>query len=205
MNPSPLLAAAFMALAVSASAPVRAQDFAMPEEAGAVVLSARGLAARAPAAVAAVRAPFRFSAAEAGTPINTGFLALGAAGQTGRVKGPPFGGSGTYDVVENDAARMIFDMSTGYVQGRFTLTRGASTGKDSLGFDGQTKSGPFSGWTPCHGMYDGQVAYDAGSDSGTILWQFNGQVVTDTYRGGRAGSRSMTITLKGHSHTFTQD
>lgn len=202
MNPSLLAAALLAGLAVSAPA----QNFAMPQELNAAVLQSRALGAAAPAAVAAFRAPVVvFRAARAGTPINAGFLALGAAGKTGKVAGPPFGGDGTYHVLQNDANQMVFDMKTGYVQGRFTIKRDAATGRDTLGFDGRTKSGPFSGWTQCSGLYDGEITYNAGSDSGTIRWQFNGQEVRDTYKGGRAGSRSMTITLKGHSHTFTQD
>lgn len=203
MKSLPLLAAL---LAVSAFA--SAQEFAMPEELGAVVLRARAAGAAAPTATAAFRAASAgslFKAAQAGTPINSGFMALGAAGKTGKISGPPLGGDGTYRVIQNDASQMVFDMNTGYVAGRFTLKRDAATGKDTLGFDGQTKSGPFSGWTPSKGIYDGQVTYAPGSDSGTILWQLNGQMIQDTYSGGRAGSRTMVITLKGNKHTFTQD
>jgi hypothetical protein len=198
MNLAPLLVAA---LAVSAPA----QDFAMPEELGAVVLRSRALGAAAPTAAAAFRAAITFKAAQVGTPINTGFLALGAAGKTGTIKGPPLGGDGTYRVLQNDAAQMVFDMKTGYVVGRFTLRRDAATGKDTLGFDGQTKDGPFSGWTPGSGIFAGQITYNPGADSGTILWVLDGAQVNDAYNGGRAGSRSMTITLKGNKHTFTQD
>jgi hypothetical protein len=97
MNLAPLLIAA---LAVSAPA----QEFAMPAELGAVVLRSRTLGAGAPAATAAFRAAVLFQAAPAGTPINTGFQALGVAGKTGTVKGPPFGGGGTYNVIRNDPA-----------------------------------------------------------------------------------------------------
>jgi hypothetical protein len=198
MNIAPLLAAV-----VAASA--AAQSFTAPAELAAAVARSRALAASAPASVALLRSPVMFRAAALGTPINTGFLGLGAAGKTGRISGPPLGGNGTYRVIENDAAQMVFDMKTGYVVGRFTLRRDAATGKDSLGFDGRTKSGPFSGWTPSKGIYDGEITYNAGSDSGTIRWQLDGQEVRDSYNGGRAGSRSMTITLKGHKHVFTQD
>ncbi len=198
MNLAPLLIAA---LVVSAPA----QEFAVPVDLGAAVLRARTLGAGAPAATAAFRASIFFQAAQVGTPINTGFQALGAAGKTGTVKGPPFGGGGTYRVIQNDPTQMVFDMSTGYVVGRFTLTRDSATGKDSLGFNGKTKSGPFSGWTPSNGTYAGEITYNAGSDSGAISWVLDGARVNDTYSGGRAGSRSMVITLKGNKHTFTQN
>jgi hypothetical protein len=199
MKLAPLLAAV---LAVSASA----QEFAAPEGLGAIMASARSLAAGAPGAVAQFRAAsVKLRAAQAASPINAGFLALGAAGKTGSIKGPPMGGDGTYRVIQNDPTQMVFDMKTGYVAGRFTLTRDAATGKDMLGFDGKTKDGPFSGWTQISGSYPGLIAYNAGSDSGTIDWQFNGEQIRDTFNGGRAGSRSMVITLKGNTHTFTQD
>jgi len=200
MNPSVLLA-----LALAAAVPVSAQPFGMSEELGAAGMNSRKLAAGAPQAVAAFRASAAAPVtAQAAAPLNTGFLALGAAGKTGRVQGPP-GGDGTYKVWQNDATQMIFDMKTGYVVGRFTIKRDQASGKDILGFEGSTKDGPFSGWTPSKGNYAGQVTYNAGSDSGSISWQLNGEQIRDTYKNGRAGSRSMTITLKGNEHTFTQD
>ena len=201
MNPLPFIVAL---LVVSASA----QEFAMPEELGAIVLSARGLGAGAPKAAAAFRAaaaPTQAAQAQTAAPINSGFQGLGAAGKTGKIAGPPLGGDGTYRVIQNDATQMVFDMKTGYVVGRFTLTRNAATGRDTLGFAGQTKDGPLGGWTSASGNYDGRITYNAGADSGTILWQLNGQQISDIYSGGRSGSRSMTITLKGNKHTFTQD
>lgn len=195
MKPSALLA-----LALALAVPSFAQPFGMSEELGAAVMNSRKLAAGAPAALAA----FRAQAAPAVAPVNTGFLALGAAGKTGQVQGPP-GGDGTYKVWQNDATQMVFDMNTGYIVGRFTIKRDAATGKDLLGFEGSTKDGPFSGWTPSKGLYAGQITYDARADSGTVVWQLNGETIRDAYKGGRAGSRAMTITLKGHEHTFTQD
>jgi hypothetical protein len=200
MKPSALLA-----LALAAAVPCSAQTFGMSEELGAAVISARRLSAGAAQTVAAFRAAAAAPVtAQAAAPVNTGFLALGAAGKTGTVKGPP-GGDGTYKVWQNDATQMIFDMQTGYVVGRFTIKRDQASGKDILGFEGSTKDGPFSGWTPSKGNYAGQVTYNAGSDSGTIAWQLNGEQIRDTYKNGRAGSRSMTITLQGHEHTFTQN
>jgi len=187
-------------LLLAVSAP--AQNFAMSEELGAAVLNARQLGAGAPLAVRNFRGAAPIPAV---APINTGFLALGVAGKTGKVQGPPFGGDGTYSVVQNDPLQMVFDMKTGYINGRFTLKRDSATGKDTLGFAGQTKDGPFSDWKTATGTYPGQIAYNAAADSGTIAWTFNGAPVTDTYKGGRAGSRSMTITLDGNSHTFTQN
>lgn len=199
MTIAPLLAAA-----LATAAP--AQNFAMPEALGAAVAGARRLGAQAPRMVAAFRDEAATPlTAQAVAPINTGFQGLGAAGRTGTVQGPALGGDGTYRVIQNDATEMVFDMKTGYVDGRFTLKRDPDSGKDLLGFVGQTKDGPFSGWTPSKGSYAGRISYDPGSDSGTIAWRFNGAQVTDTYSGGRAGSRSMTITLNGHEHTFTQD
>jgi hypothetical protein len=201
MKPLPLLVAL---LAVSASA----QDFAMPEELGAIVLRSRAVGAGAPTATAAFRAaavPAKAAQAQASSPINSGFQGLGAAGKTGKISGPPLGGDGTYRVIQNDPTQMVFDMRTGYVVGRFTLTRDAATGRDTLGFAGQTKDGPLGGWTSASGNYAGRITYNAGTDSGTIGWQLNGQQISDTYNGGRSGSRSMTITLKGNTHTFTQD
>jgi hypothetical protein len=198
-------------LAAAAAAP--AQDLAVPPGLSAAVASARQLAAGAPLAVKNLRAPAPAPAAAAPAaqavvaPLNTGFQALGPAGKTGKVNGPgPFGeGDGTYDVVQNDPDQMVFDMKTGYVNGRFTMSRDPATGKDTLGFAGQTKDGPFADWVTATGNYAGQISYNSGSDSGTIQWQFEGASVTDTYSGGRAGSKSMTITLKGNSHTFTQN
>ena len=200
MNPSALLA-----LALAAAVPVSAQTFGMSEELGAAIMQSRKLAAGAPQATAAFRAAAAAPVtAQAAAPINTGFLALGAAGKTGTVQGPA-ASQGTYKVWQNDATQMIFDMSTPFVVGRFTMKRDAASGKDILGFEGSTKDGLFSGWTPSKGVYAGQITYSAGSDSGTIAWQLNGEQIRDTYKGGRAGSRSMTITLQGHEHTFTQN
>ncbi len=103
---------------------------------------------------------------------------------------------------------MAFDMKTGYIDGRFTLKRDPRHGEeDTLGFlAGRTKDGgPFSSWKQSTGTYPGQVSYNAAADSGTIAWTFNGAKVNDTYKGGRAGSRSMTITLDGNAHAFTQN
>jgi hypothetical protein len=194
-----------LALVAAMTASASAQTFAAPGELAGIVAASRRLAAGSPIAVAAFRAAAAPVRAAAAAPINTGFQALGPAGKTGTVQGPALGGDGTYRVIQNDATQMIFDMKTGYVNGRFTLVRDAATGKDILGFAGQTKDGPFSGWTQASGNYAGQITYNPGSDSGTIAWQLNGEQISDTYSGGRAGSRSMTITLKGNSHTFTQD
>jgi hypothetical protein len=198
-----MIIAPLLAAALAASAP--AQTFAAPEGLGAAVVNARQLGAGAPKNVAAFRAAVARFWAQAVSPINTGFQALGPAGKTGTVQGPPMGGDGTYRVIQNDPMEMVFAMKTGYVDGTFTLKRDAASGQDQLGFDGKTKDGPFSGWTPSKGTYAGQISYDAGSDSGTISWKFNGNQITDKFSGGRAGSASMTITLNGHSHTFTQD
>ncbi len=144
----------------------------------------------------------RPSAAQAYAPLNAGFQALGAAGKTETMVGGPArfeAGDGTYRVIQNDPLQMVFTMKTGYVDGRFTLSRDAATGKDTLGFTGQTKDGPFSGWTQSQRqLRRPDHLQPAGSDSGAISWQLNGAQVNDTYRGGRAGSRSMTITLKGN-------
>lgn len=191
-----------LACAVAASA----QDFAVPAGFNAAVLAARRLADGAPQAVRSLRAAALPAAAPAVAPLNVGFLALGAAGTAGTVKGPPFGGDGTYNVVQNDPDQMAFDIKTGYVNGRFTLSRDPATGKDTLGFTGQVKNGPFADWQQLTGSYPGQIGYNPGKDSGTIAWSFGGSPVTDTYNGGgRAGSRSMTITIDGNAHTFTQN
>src|SRR3569832_754927 len=99
MKPSALLA-----LALALAVPSFAQPFGMSEELGAAVMNSRRLAADAPNAFAALRA--QAAAAQAGAPVNTGFLGLGAAGATGRVQGPPAGGDGTYKVWVNDANQM---------------------------------------------------------------------------------------------------
>jgi hypothetical protein len=201
MNITPLFTAV---LTVSLAAAAPAQNFAMSEELGAAVMSARRLAAAAPKS----HGDFRATQADLATnpkgvaSINAGFLALGAAGKTGTVRGLGF--AGAYRVIQNDPAEMVFDMQTDFVAGRFTMKRDAATGKDLLGFEGQTKDGPFSQWTQSKGNYAGQITYNAGKDAGSISWQLNGQQIQDTYGGGRAGSRSMTITLKGTTHTFTQ-
>lgn len=140
-------------------------------------------------------------------PINRGFLGLGPAGKTGRVKGPGIFGSGdgTYRVVENGPWQVVLQMKTGYIDGSFTLKRDPATGKDSLGFNGRlwdSNQGRMS--DPTDSVNDGQVGYDPGSDTGTIAWRLNGQWNQDTYRGGRAGAGGMTITLGGHGHDFIQ-
>ena len=184
-------------LAGAVAAP--AQDRETVEQLRAAVQNARRLGAGAPQAIKDLRQ----STVDA--PINAGFQALGAAGKTGKVSGPGLfgGGDGTYAVVRNDPDQMVFDMKTGFVNGRFTLKRDLATGKDLLGFAGQIKDGPMADWKPIAGNYSGQIAYDAGSDSGTIAWTLAGSQVTDTYSGGRTGA--MTITLKGNAHTFTPD
>ena len=141
-------------------------------------------------------------------PINRGFQGLGPAGKTGRVKGPGIFGSGDgiYRVIENGPWQIVLQMKTGYIDGRFTLKRDAATGQDSLGFSGRLwdsdngRMGP-----PTDSANDGQVSYDAASDSGGIAWRLNGQWRQDSYHGGRAGASGMTITLGGHGHDFTQD
>ena len=197
-----------LALLLAGAAAAPAQDFAMPEELGAAVQSSRQLGAGAPQAVRALRSADEAAPASeaSAAPINTGFRALGAAGQTGTVKGPGlFGaGDGTYRVVNNSPYKMVFDMQTGYVNGRFTLKRDPATGRDLLGFAGQTR-GASSDWTSASGSFAGAVVYNPESDSGTISWRLNGERHDDTFQNGRAGSRSMTITLSGNAHTFTQN
>jgi len=218
-------------LALAVAAP--AQDFMMPEEIGAILQGARRLAAEAkaaprPAAANAQGDAFArslkrglwgggkadplFAAQDAQAvqpaPINRGFQGLGPAGKTGRVKGPGIFGSGdgTYRVVENGPWQIVLLMKTGYIDGTFTLKRDAATGKDSLGFNGRlwdADRGEMS--PPANSVNDGTVGYDPASDTGTIAWRLNGQWNQDTYRGGRAGSGGMTITLGGHGHDFSQN
>lgn len=221
------LAPLILALAVAAPA----QDFLMPEEIGAVVQGAHRLAAGAkaapkPAAAADPGAAFAralarglwgggkadplFAVAQAAqpAPINLGFQGLGPAGKAGRVKGPGIFGSGdgTYRVVENGPWQIVLQMKTGYIDGSFTLKRDPATGKDSLGFNGRLwDAGRGEMGPPANSVNDGTVAYDPASDTGTIAWRLNGQWNQDTYRGGRAGSGGMTITLGGHGHDFSQN
>lgn len=141
-------------------------------------------------------------------PINRGFQGLGPAGKTGRVKGPGLFGSGdgAYRVVENTPWKVVLRMKTGYIDGTFTLSRDAVTGKDSLGFNGSLWDSDQGRMTPpSNTINDGQVGYDPASDTGTIAWRLNGQWKQDAYKGGRAGTRGMTITLGGHGHDFLQD
>lgn len=232
-----------LVLALAAAAP--AQDFAMPEEIGAVMRGLRNVAAESKAAprptasasaeaeafaralkaglwgggradrlpvssprAFALTAPDAAAQAAQTAPINLGFQGLGQAGKTGRVKGPGIFGSGdgTYRVIENTPWQVVLQMKTGYIDGRFTLKRDAATGRDSLGFSGRLwdsdngRMGP-----PTDSVNDGQVSYDAASDSGGIAWRLNGQWRQDSYHGGRAGSAGMTITLGGHGHDFLQD
>lgn len=155
----------------------------------------------------------RFATAQAGqvpqpAPINRGFQGLGPAGKTGRVKGPGIFGSGdgTYRVAENSPWQVVLQMKTGYIDGTFTLKRDPATGKDTLGFSGRlwdADAGRMS--PPSSSVNDGKVDYDAATDTGSIGWRLNGKWNQDTYRGGRAGSGGMTITLGGHGHDFAQD
>jgi hypothetical protein len=226
-------------LALAVAAP--AQDFAMPEEIGAIMQNTRRLAAEsraapkgAPAArsdaaadafakalgaglwgggkadplpAPAGRATFAAAAVQI-APINRGFLGLGAAGAAGRVKGPGLFGSGDggYRVVENGDWKVVLRVKTGYIDGTFTLARDPATGKDSLGFNGSLWDSDAGRMTPpSNSVNDGQVGYDPASDTGTIAWRLNGRWNQDTYRGGRAGARGMTITLGGHGHDFIQN
>lgn len=141
-------------------------------------------------------------------PINLGFQGLGPAGAAGRVKGPGIFGSGdgTYRVVENGPWRVVLQMKTGYVDGAFTLSRDPATGKDALGFNGRLWDSDRGGMSPpTNSVNDGRVAYDPGSDSGTISWRLNGQWNKDDYHGGRAGGAGMTISLSGHDHEFLRN
>lgn len=140
--------------------------------------------------------------------LNRGFQGLGPAGKTGRVKGPGIFGSGdgSYRVVENGPWKVVLIVKTGYIDGTFTLSRDAATGADTMGFNGRlwnADRGEMS--PPQNATNDGKISYDPGSDSGTIAWKLNGQWNQDTYRGGRAGSGGMTITLGGHGHDFIQN
>lgn len=58
---------------------------------------------------------------------------------------------------------------------------------------------------PTNSMDAGQIFYNPGADAGEIAWKFNGVKQKDTFKGGRAGSRGMAITLNGNNHEFTQD
>lgn len=139
-------------------------------------------------------------------PINAGFQALGARGTKGRIKGPhPLGfADGTYEVVENSPFLVVIAMRTGYIDGRFTLKRDQATGRDTLGFAGRLMQDGRWG-APQNGMNEGSVFYDAATDTGAIRWVMNGQWRQDTFLRGRAGGRSMRITLGGHAHDFFQD
>lgn len=140
-------------------------------------------------------------------PLQTGFMALGSAGKTGKVDGPGRQGNGTYRVEQNDPYALRLRIDTGYVEGTVTLTRDAATGRDVLGFSGRYWDQGSGAWgAEVAGSNEVVITYDARADSGKIRWQENGSWKEERYWGGRAGRRSMTIELAGGwDHDFKQD
>jgi hypothetical protein len=198
------LTALLLIAAVSASA----GDFQLPAEFGQFAAAAKKMERIPQRPVEFAAAPAPAPAAQA--PVNQGFLGLGAAGKTGRIAGPSlFGlpvGNGTYRVLENGPWQVVLVVKTGFVDGKFTIKRDPNTGKDTLGFNGTAwDSARGAMGAPGNSMDGGRIAYSPATDSGEISWKLNGAPQKDKFKGGRAGSRGMSITLGGNNHDFTQD
>jgi hypothetical protein len=150
--------------------------------------------------------PLPLAASARVLPVNLGFQALGPKGAGGRVGGPGIlgMGDGRYRVEENSPFLVVIRLETGFVQGRFVLSRDRNTGADTIGFMGRVMEN--GAWGPMReGLNPGQVAYDAASDRGAVRWSAGGRRQEDTYERGAAGSRAMRITLNGHAHNFYRD
>ncbi len=150
--------------------------------------------------------PFRAASTKGIHPINTGFIALGWAGATGKIDGPGWKGNGTYRMEKNNASEMSITIVTGYIEGRMTLTRDPQTGADTLHFVGRNWDKDKDRWGP-HFDEAGELiaTYDAGEDEGKITWKENGVWKSERYWNGRRGRTKMTIEFGGGwNHTFIQ-
>ncbi len=141
------------------------------------------------------------------SPINTGFQAMGRAGDTGGIDGPGRKGNGRYRVVKNDPYEVAMDIQTGYVSGIMTLRRDPATGKDQMLFSGRVWDGDNDRWGAHEDKTnDVVITYDAWHDCGKIIWTEKGGRKEEGFWEGRAGRRSMIIELGGgYNHRFDQD
>lgn len=208
MNLLPLL------LAVSACA----GDFPLPLETKTLTAEAKTVAAGNPIFGAALRhgvwgggrgdrLPATTFRPKQLSPLDPGFKALGPTGKTGSVDGPGSQGNGRYRVISSEPYQVVLEMKTGYIDGRFTLKRDTTTGKDSLGFSGRLWDQSRGAWAaPTEGINDGLITYDSGKDNGRIKWKENGAWKDEGYWNGRAGNKSMTIEFGGGwDHDLSQD
>lgn len=150
--------------------------------------------------------PLPLQASSRVLPVNLGFSALGPKGAGGRVGGPGIlgMGDGRYRVEENAPFLVVIRLETGFVQGRFVLSRDSATGADTIGFMGRVMEN--GAWGPMReGLNPGSVSYDAAADRGAVRWSAGGRRQEDSYERGGPGSRSMRITLNGHAHNFYRD
>jgi len=148
------------------------------------------------------------SKAQADTsPINTGFIALGGTGASGKIDGPGNKGNGTYGVMANEPYKMSITMATGYLEGQLTLTRNSDTGGDKVNFTGRLWDKGKNCWGPqVEGTRDTIITYDKSGDLGQIPWELNGAQSNEKYwGGGKEGRKKMTIEMGGGwNHDFIQ-
>ncbi len=139
--------------------------------------------------------------------INTGFKALGGAGQKGTVDGPGFKGNGTYKVLKNGSFEVQLEIKTGYMDTTLRLTRDPKTGKDTLHGAGKEWNSIKGAWGPfTEGTFEAQFLYDAKADAGKIRYKEKGQWKKEGYRRGKAGRTSMVIEFGGGwDHVFRRD
>jgi len=141
-------------------------------------------------------------------PINTGFKALGTAGQSGKIDGPGKKGNGSYRVVKNEPYELSMEVHTGYIDGVTTFKREPATGRDTAAYSGRLWDGEKDAWgPPLEKLGPVEVVYGAGEDSGKVRWVEDGQKKEEGYwGGGRDGKRSMTIEFGGGwDHDFVRD
>lgn len=141
-------------------------------------------------------------------PLNTGFRALGEAGQKGSVDGPGGKGNGSYTVLKNGKSEVALKLSTGYIDGEFHLLRDPATGTDTLHFIGRKWLKEKSAWGPHEdNIVEAQFTYDAKADTGRIRYKAkNSQWKQESYWNGKAGRVSMVIEFGGGwDHTLSRN
>ena len=147
-----------------------------------------------------------FNRQGAATPLTTGFQAVGKAGKTGEIDGPGKKGNGRYSVLKNEPLELQLSIKTGYIDATLTLSRDGATGRDKMRFQGRLWDQGKGGWGPVQdAVNDVAVSYNTGNDEGSIRWKEGGNTKSESYWGGKAGTR-MTIEFGGgYNHDFIQD